>query len=197
MNDTDPSQDPGRDDAGGADDDSDRASAPDRGPERGPRDGAADSPSAAPPAASTSGAAAARYERYESSRLTAPARKAVLVALVVVVIAAGIGMAFWYYETLGGTDLKAQAVRYDTVDASTATADISLTRDDPHEPAVCVIRSRDTDGAEVGRREVYFPPSPYDDTVISTTIATSGRSGVIEVYGCSYNIPAYLDTRAG
>lgn len=196
MDDTDPSRDPGRDDAANG---SDRSSAPDDGAGTDPRDDAGESRrqaqgSTAPTRAPTS---AAPYQRYESGRLSARARRIMLVVLVVVVIVAGIGIAFWYYRIFGGSDLKAQAVRYDTVDASTATADISLSRDDPRDPAVCVIRARDTQGAEVGRREVYFPPSPYDDTVISTTIATSGRSGLVEVYGCSYNIPEYLDTRTG
>src|SRR5699024_625731 len=101
-----------------------------------------------------------------------------------------------YYKSLGGTDLEGQATRYETLDDSTMAADVSLTRDDPSDPAMCVIRARDRDGEEVARREVYFPPPGFDDTVVTTTLHTASRGGVVDVYGCTYDVPAYLDKDA-
>ena len=130
--------------------------------------------------------------RYESGRLSARARKAVLAALVVAVLIAGGAVAYAYYSTLGATDLQGQAIRYETIDDSTMGADISLSRDDPSRPAMCVVRARNKEGTEVARREVYFPPTGFDSTVVSTTMHTSLPGGVVDVYGCTYNVPAYL-----
>ncbi len=134
--------------------------------------------------------------RYESSRLTPRGRKTLLAVLVALVVVAGAGVAYAYYSTLGSTDLKGEAIRWDDVDESTMTAQISLTRDDPSEPAMCVIRGRDRDGVEVARREVYFPATQFDDTVVTTSMRTSSRGGVVDVYGCTYNVPAYLEAPA-
>lgn len=124
--------------------------------------------------------------RYESARLSTRGRKAVLVALVAAVIALGVGVAYAYYNSFGGTDLTGEAIRYDTLDDSTMSADISLKRDDPGDAAVCIIRAREKGGTEVARREVYFPPTQFDDTIVSTRMHTSERGGIVDVYGCTY-----------
>ncbi len=134
--------------------------------------------------------------RYESGRLSPRGRRIVLIALVAAVIVVGGAVAFSYYNSLGGTDLKGQATRYEALDDSTMAAEVSLTRDDPSDPAMCVIRARNRDGTEVARREVYFPPTEFDDTVVTTTMRTTSRGGVVDVYGCTYDVPAYLQKDA-
>ena len=134
--------------------------------------------------------------RYEQSRLSPSSRKSILVVLVLIVLAAGAALTYAQYKVFGSTDLEANVDRYETTSDSVIEGDISLSRDNPSEPAVCVIRARNRDGAEVARREVYFPAATSSPTVVFTgmnTITPGGLpAGLIDVYGCSYTIPDYL-----
>ena len=71
---------------------------------------------------------------------------------------------------------------------------MAVTRKDPSRAAVCIVRARSVDGAEVGRREVYIAPSESGTVQIDTTIETTARPAVGEVYGCSFDVPSYLRT---
>lgn len=136
--------------------------------------------------------------RYEQSRLSPSSRKAILFALVLVVLAAGAAVTYGQYKVFGSTDLESNVTQYETVSAHEIEGTVSLTRDNPEDAAVCVIRARDRTGFEVARREVYFPPSTASPTDIFTgmhTISLTGlQPGIIDVYGCSYTIPDYLAT---
>lgn len=136
--------------------------------------------------------------RYEQSKLSPKSRKAILAALVLVVLAIGAGVTYGQYKVFGSTDLESNVTRYEATDDHTIEGTIALSRDNPSEPAVCVIRSRNRDGAEVARREVYFPPSDSSPTDIHTGMHTIRLNnlppGIIDVYGCSYTIPDYLST---
>ena len=69
---------------------------------------------------------------------------------------------------------------------------LSVTRDDPSRPVVCIVRARSIDGNETGRREVLVPPS-IAATVQVTTIVKSSRQPVVgDVYGCGTDVPGYL-----
>ena len=52
--------------------------------------------------------------------------------------------------------------------------------------AVCILRARDRDGAEVGRREVAVPARPDGQrtSVLSETVTTTGRPVTGELYSC-------------
>ncbi len=66
---------------------------------------------------------------------------------------------------------------------------ISVTRDDPSRPVVCIVRARSIDGSETGRREVLVPPSAQK-TVQVTTIVKASRPPVVgDVYGCGTDVP--------
>lgn len=136
--------------------------------------------------------------RYEQSRLSPSSRKTILVVLVLLVLAAGVGVTYSQYKTFGNTDLSTNVTQYETVSDTEIEGTIELTRDHPENPAVCVIRARNRDGAEVARREVYFPPSDTSPSSLFGTMNTIPLNGlppgIIEVYGCSYTIPEYLST---
>ncbi len=66
-----------------------------------------------------------------------------------------------------------------------------VTRDTPDRPAVCIVRTRIRDGEEGGRREVLIPPGPAAVNV-TTTIRSSDEPVTADVFGCSYQVPAYL-----
>ena len=136
--------------------------------------------------------------RYEQSRLSPAGRKSILVVLVLIVLAVGGALTYAQYKVFGSTDLESNVTRYEATGGNVIEGAVSLTRDNPGDAAVCVIRSRNRDGAEVARREVYFPPAEASPTVIATgmrTITPGGLPpGIIDVYGCSYTVPEYLAT---
>lgn len=132
--------------------------------------------------------------RYEQSRLSKTSRKSILVVLVTIVLAIGGFVTYAQYKVFGNTDLETNVTRYEAMSESVIEGDVALTRDDPSQPAVCVIRARNRDGFEVARREVYFPPTDSSPTTVSTGMYTSSLPGLIDVYGCSYTVPGYLAT---
>ncbi len=132
--------------------------------------------------------------RYEQSRLSPTSRKSILVVLVLIVIVAGAALTYGQYKVFGSTDLESNVTRYEATSDSVIEGDIALMRDDPSQPAVCVIRARNKDGSEVARREVYFPPTDTTETTVSTGMYTSSLPGIIDVYGCTYTVPEYLTT---
>jgi len=69
-----------------------------------------------------------------------------------------------------------------------------VVRQTPEQPVVCIVRARAEDGDEAGRREVLVAPGA--DTVRATTVLRTSKVPVTgEVFGCSYQVPAYLSTR--
>ena len=76
-----------------------------------------------------------------------------------VIVAAGVALALVAYQRLGTGEVKGELGGYQLVDARRCEVTISVTREDPSRPVVCIIRARSIDGAEIGRREVLVPPS--------------------------------------
>ncbi|HEY9391080.1 MAG TPA: DUF4307 domain-containing protein [Mycobacteriales bacterium] len=107
-----------------------------------------------------------------------------LAVLVVVVLAAGLGVAVTAYHNLGGPGVSA------TVTAFTTTSEyVDITfvvhRDEPGNPAICLVRARSDDGAEVGRAEVAVATEERQ-TTLTYRLATSDRPVTGEVLGCRY-----------
>ena len=90
-------------------------------------------------------------------------------------------------DYVDGTLVSFEIVSDDRVDVR-----LSVTRDDPSEPAVCIVRSRSRDGSETGRREVLIPASPNGTEDIRTEVITSAPPGLADLYGCSLTVPEYL-----
>jgi uncharacterized protein (DUF58 family) len=55
---------------------------------------------------------------------------------------------------------------------------------------MCVVRARDSNGAEVGRAPVTVGPSSTDPVVVVHTLTTTRRASTGEVTGCSAPKPA-------
>jgi hypothetical protein len=87
-------------------------------------------------------------------------------------------------------------VAYDVLDEQTASVTISVTRQDPAMPVVCVVRARARDGAESGRREVLVGPSTERTVQFTTTVKTYKRPYVGDIYGCGTTVPPYLTAPA-
>jgi hypothetical protein len=112
--------------------------------------------------------------------------------LFVVIVAAGVALAFVGYQRLGTAEVKGELGGYKLLGADTVEITISVTREDPSRPAVCIVRARSVDGAEIGRREVLVPPSIADTVVVSTIVKATRQPVVGDVYGCGTDVPAYL-----
>ncbi|WP_223198666.1 DUF4307 domain-containing protein [Solihabitans fulvus] len=106
----------------------------------------------------------------------------VVVGAVVAVVA---------YRNLGPQPIETTVTSFDTSGGDSVAVTFVVTRDQPERPAVCIVRARTDDGIEGGRREVYIPPG-NGSVPASTVVHTSGRPTTGEVFGCSYQVPAYL-----
>ena len=109
-------------------------------------------------------------------------------------VAAGLVVAFVAYGNLGDGPITTEAASYRIVDDATVEFGFTVTRDDPGKPADCIVRVRAKDGDEAGAREVYVPAGG-DQRRVDTVVHTSKRANIVEVFGCSYQVPPYL--RAG
>jgi Domain of unknown function (DUF4307) len=129
--------------------------------------------------------------RYGRQRLSRRSRRWIAIGLTALVLAAGVVIAVLASQRFG-TDVKGELGGYRIVDDETVSVTISVTRDDPSRPVVCIVRARSIDGSETGRREVLVPPSTQA-TVQVTTIVKATRPPVVgDVYGCGTDVPSYL-----
>jgi hypothetical protein len=67
-----------------------------------------------------------------------------------------------------------------------------VTREDPSQPVVCIIRARAIDGSETGRREVLVPPATQQTVQVTAVVKSSKPPVVGDVYGCGADVPSYL-----
>ncbi|UGT64319.1 DUF4307 domain-containing protein [Nocardia asteroides] len=134
-----------------------------------------------------------RAERYGGSGRTGPGRgRAVAAGLGVLVVAAGVGVGFLGYQKFGPKDVEAEQLGYVVVDDSTLDLRIKVTRADPAQPVVCIVRVMSRDGEETGRREVLVTPSVHGTVEVATVIRSSERPASGSVYACSTTVPGYL-----
>jgi hypothetical protein len=101
-----------------------------------------------------------------------------------------------YYVGFGSTPIDGQQTSFTVRDDHSLSMTIEVQRDDPHRTAECVVRARSQTGSEVGRKEVLIPPS--NGTVSEgTVLRTTTRAVTGEVFGCTYDGPAYLSHPMG
>lgn len=130
--------------------------------------------------------------RYGQPKLTRTSRRAVIIALTVLALAAGVVVAIVGYQRLGTSDVEGKLAGYRLIDDDTAEVTISVTRSDPSRPVDCIVRTRSIDGSETGRREVLVPPSESATVQVTAQVKSSKPPVVGDVYGCGTDVPAYL-----
>ncbi|MGH3766870.1 MAG: DUF4307 domain-containing protein [Pseudonocardiaceae bacterium] len=128
-----------------------------------------------------------RYGRRAARRRRRWAAPAGLVVAVLV----GLAVAVIGYRNLGSTPIQGEALSFTLLEGNAVQLRLSVIRDDPAHPAVCIVRARSRDGEETGRKEIYVPPAD-GPTVLSTVVQTSRPPVTADVYGCSLQVPAYL-----
>jgi Domain of unknown function (DUF4307) len=130
--------------------------------------------------------------RYGRQRLSRGNRRWIGIGLGVLVIVVGIVIAVIASQRLGSGDVKGELGGYQLVDDETVQVTITVTRDDPSRPVVCIVRARSIDGSETGRREVLVPPSTQKTVQVTTVVKASRPPVVGDVYGCGTDVPSYL-----
>lgn len=130
--------------------------------------------------------------RYGKQRMSRRSRRGVFVALTVFIIALGVVIAAVAYQRLGSGDVKGELGGYRLLDDQTVEVTVTVTRDDPSKPVVCIVRARSKDGSETGRREVLVAPSDQATVQVTTQVKTSRPPVIGDVYGCGTDVPAYL-----
>ena len=131
-------------------------------------------------------------ERYGQQRLSRRARRWIAVGLTLVAVLAGIVVATVAFNRFGSSEVKGELAGYQVVDPHTVDVTLSVTRDDPSRPVVCIVRARSYDGDETGRREVLVPPSTDVTVQVTTTVKASRPAVIGDVYGCGTDVPEYL-----
>lgn len=130
--------------------------------------------------------------RYGRPRLSARARRRIVVALPLLILAAGAGVAILGYQRLGTSAVSGSLAGYQVIDDETASITISVTRSDPSRPVDCIVRVRSKDGSETGRREVLVAPSRQTTVQVTATVKSSEPPAMADIYGCGTDVPGYL-----
>lgn len=130
--------------------------------------------------------------RYGRQRLSPRSRRLVVAALAVLVVAAGLAVAVVAAQRFAGQEVEGELGAYRLIDDQTVEVTVSVTREDPSRPVVCIVRARSVDGSETGRREVLVGPSQQATVQVTTVVKTSRPPAVGDVYGCGTDVPPYL-----
>lgn len=121
-----------------------------------------------------------RYGRRRDGRR----RLAAPIIFAVVVAAAAIGLAIKMYDQYGDPAYDAQIVRWIDITDTQVTLDFTV-RVPEGGAAVCSLRARDYDGAEVGSRTVTVQASPGETTIeASEVVPTTAKAFVGDVLRC-------------
>lgn len=122
-----------------------------------------------------------RYGRRRSGK-----RRSILpIAVLVLVIAGSLALSTRLYQQFGKIDYEAQIVGWDAEPAADRLTIEFKVRVPAGEPASCVLRARDYDGFQVGRRTVVVRPVGDATTIQAReTVPTTARASVGDVLGC-------------
>lgn len=130
--------------------------------------------------------------RYGQQRLSGLTRRRLAIGLTLLVVVAGVALAFVGFQRLGTSPVKGELSSYTLLDDESVAVTVSVTRDDPAKPAVCIVRARALDGSETGRREILVAPAEAKTVQVTAVVKSTKPPVVGDVYGCGTDVPAYL-----
>lgn len=122
------------------------------------------------------------------------ARRLTAIGLTALVVVAGVVIAAIGFARLGAQDVEGELGAYRLIDDRTVEVTLSVTREDPSRPVVCIVRARSKDGSETGRRELLVAPSSQATVQVKTIVRSSSPPVIGDVYGCGTDVPPYLVT---
>ena len=124
-------------------------------------------------------------ERYGRRARPMPSRP-VLALLAALVVAGSLGLAWLGYRNLGDPPIEGHVLDWKAAAPGRLSVRFAVQRDHPERAAVCVLRARSRDGAEVGRTQVAVPPAGPRDMAVTSDVAVTGTAVIAEVYSCEY-----------
>ena len=89
--------------------------------------------------------------------------------------------------------ITAEIVAEERVDDNTARLWVDVRRKNTDEDAYCIVHVVDYGHAEVGRREFVIPAGGEELLRYNVDVPTRAPFVSGRVYGCAYDLPAYLD----
>ena len=130
--------------------------------------------------------------RYDDTRGSGFGGKVVAVLLVLLVGALLVAGAVTLYRINATPEISGEVLGVSVIDDDRTDLMLTVTRDEPATPVYCILRAQDQTKGEVGRREVFVPPSESGMVQVEASIATSARASSADVYGCGDDVPDYL-----
>lgn len=118
--------------------------------------------------------------------------KLVVIGAVILLILTVLAVAR-YINNRHDLTVSAEMTSFERVDDETMRLWIDVTREDPQQPAYCIVTAIDYDMAEVGRREILLEPGGEEVTRHEVFVTTRDVPVSGDVYGCSTVIPNHLD----
>lgn len=114
---------------------------------------------------------------------------------VIMVLALIVGVVFLvrYVQNRSTTPVEIAMVSYERQSDDVMRVWVDVTRAEVTEPSYCIVTALNYEMAEVGRREVILPAGGDTTSRIGVDIPTREYSVSGGVYGCSENIPPYMD----
>jgi hypothetical protein len=129
--------------------------------------------------------------RYGRQRLNRRQRRLIAGGLTALVLVVGVTVAVIASGRFSNS-VEGELGGYRLVDDETVDVTISVTREDPSQPVVCIIRARSIDGGETGRREVLVPPATQQTVQVTAAVKSNKPPVVGDVYGCGTDVPSYV-----
>ncbi|WP_250028401.1 DUF4307 domain-containing protein [Paractinoplanes maris] len=121
-----------------------------------------------------------RYGRRRSGRR----RSVVPIVVLAVVVLASLLLSVRLFQQFGQTDYEAQIVGWEEPSGSVLAIEFKV-RVPAGQAAECVLRARDYDGFEVGRRTVVVRAGRNETTIdAKETVPTTARASVGDVLSC-------------
>ncbi|UUO02854.1 DUF4307 domain-containing protein [Mycolicibacterium novocastrense] len=132
--------------------------------------------------------------RYGRRQLPGGRRRWLAVAFTLLALAVGVTVAVVAFGRFESEPVTGELGAYELIDDETVSVTISVTREDPSQPVVCIVRARSIDGAETGRREVLVPPSSQQTVQVTAPVKATRQPVIGDIYGCGTDVPSYLTT---
>ena len=89
--------------------------------------------------------------------------------------------------------VRAEFISQEHIDDNTGRLWIDVDRKNPDTPAYCIVTAVDYSHAEVGRREVVLPAGGDEHSRIAVDLPVREPLVSGRIYGCSENLPFYMD----
>ena len=120
-------------------------------------------------------------ERYGAS---SPARNKGVVALAVVVVAAGLSWLAWAMLEQGRPDVQSALVGFEAESPHAAVATFDVVRRSTEVKASCLLRAFSSDHAIVGEANVVVGPGGEEQERLTETVRTERQATSVEMVGC-------------